>query len=282
MISKRTDDSNATEDRRLIDPRTLRRIDPDHCDRTTIEYSKLMAWLGEDIITRGQRYDVLVFEEDPNPGPGDSGLRILDGQTRVDAMIYRGRDVRIKVLKGLTPGQKLTETALANIRREVDWQEKVAYWQEMIVANGWTQAQLAKVVGESTATVCKRLSLHDKATSQELALLMEKDKTKRLPFRALDILVRQFALPEDRRPWIEKLMAGMTVDVLEAELGTLRGKKKPKIRSVRAQYHGGSVMLPGEWNWDAVLAFSARLTEAAKKGAKSEMPTSMLGQLLSK
>ena len=165
----------------------------------------------------------------------------------VDAMIYRGRDVRIKVLKGLTPGQKLTETALANIRREVDWQEKVAYWQEMIVANGWTQAQLAKVVGESTATVCKRLSLHDKATSQELALLMEKDKTKRLPFRALDILVRQFALPEDRRPWIEKLMAGMTVDVLEAELGTLRGKKKPKIRSVRAQYHGGSVMLPGEW-----------------------------------
>jgi hypothetical protein len=116
MDSKGFDD-DAREDRRYLDPRTLRRIDPDHCDRTTDEYAKLTNWLGNDMIARGQRNDLLVFEEVPNPGPGDSGLRILDGQTRADAMIYRGQFIWVKVLKGLTPGQKLTETALANIRR---------------------------------------------------------------------------------------------------------------------------------------------------------------------
>ena len=271
----------AIEDRRKLDPKTLRPLQPDYCDRTTPEYQKLKTWLGDDIIARGQRQDILTFEEDLNPPPGDSGLRILDGQTRTDALIYRGRDAWVKVLTGLTPGEKVNESALANIRREVDWLEKVAYWQEMIVANGWNQAQLAKVVGESTATVSKRLSLHEKATPEELMKLMDKDKAKRLPFRALDALVRHFALPEDRKPWIVKMTAGMTVDVLDAELAKLRTNKKPKEKPVKAQCMGGSVALPGSWTWDSISAFAGRLAEAAKKGAKGELPTSMLTKLMS-
>ena len=47
----------AAEDRRQVDPKTLRPLSPDYCDRTTAEYLRYRNWLGDNIIavwpTRG-------------------------------------------------------------------------------------------------------------------------------------------------------------------------------------------------------------------------------------
>ena len=123
------------------------------------------------------------------------------------------------------------------------------------------------MVGESSTTVSKRLSLHQKATPEELAMLMNPDKSKRLPFRALDASSRQFALAEDRKSWIEKIMAGMPVDVLEAEPRETSHQQEAEGKVGQGSVHGwcgGAARVAGPGIRSS--AFAGRLAEAAKKG----------------
>ena len=268
------------EARQKVNPRTLRRINPDHRKRDTPEYLSYLSWLGNDMANRGQRQDVLVCA-DP-----DSINRVLDGQTRCDAAGLCGLDVWIRRIVVGSRGEEIGETYLGNsAHRDFDRVEEMAYWQELIVANNWTRSQLAKAIGKSESVISKRLSLHAKATEQELAMLVEKDEKKRLPIRAMEALVRILDNPADRKGWIEKILAGLlTCDSLEGELAKLKVRRKgKKPRMVRMKLPNGSVLIiPNDIDKERLAGDITMLDSLKKRADKDGLPYSVMPSLMSK
>jgi len=263
--------------RKQVVPRTLRRIDPDFRKRNTPEYLKYLSWLGNDMATRGQRQDVLVCT-DP-----DGKDRVLDGQSRCDAASLYGLDIWIRRIVSASRGEQIGETLLGNTaHRDFNPVEEIAYWQELMVANEWTRSQLATAVGRSESIISKRLSLGSKATEEELAMLVEKDEKKRLPIRALECLVRHFANPADRKPWIEKVLSGLhTCDSLEIEMAKVkygRSGRKPKL--VKLKLPNGSVVIIRDDIDKERLAGDISVLDSLKKRAdKDGLPYSVLPNL---
>jgi len=268
------------EARQKVNPRTLRRINPDHRKRDTPEYLTYLSWLGNDMAIRGQRQDVLVCA-DP-----DKVDRVLDGQTRCDAAGFRGLDVWIRRIAVGSLGEQISETYLGNsAHRDFDSVEEMAYWQELIVANNWTRNQLAKAIGKSESIISKRLSLRAKATEHELAMLVEKDEKKRLPIRALEALVRHFANPADRKPWIEKMLTGLlTCDSLEGEMAKLKVRNKvKKPKKVKMKLPNGSVLIFQDDIDKEKLAGDISMLDSLKKRAdKDGLPYSVMPSLIVK
>jgi hypothetical protein len=268
------------EARQKVNPRTLRRINPDYRKRDTPEYLTYLSWLGNDMADRGQRQDVLVCT-DP-----DGVDRVLDGQTRCDAAGLCGLDIWIRRIVAGSRGEQICETYLGNsAHRDFDRVEEMAYWQELIVANNWTRSQLAKAIGKSESVISKRLSLHAKATEQELAMLLEKDDKRRLPIRALEALVRHLANPDDRKLWIEKTLTGLlTCDSLECELAKLkvrRNGKKP--RKVKMKLPNGSVIIiPDDIDKERLAGDITTLDSLKKRADKDGLPYSVMPSLMVK
>jgi hypothetical protein len=268
------------ETRLKVNPRTLRRINPDHRKRDTPEYLTYLSWLGNDMANRGQRQDVLVCSDPDNVD------RVLDGQTRCDAASLCGLDVWIRRITVGSRGEQIGETYLGNTaHRDFDRVEEMAYWQELLVANNWTRSQLAKAIGKSESIISKRLSLHAKASEHELALLVEKDEKKRLPIRALESLVRHFDNAADRKPWIDKMLNGLlTCDSLEAELAKLKVRRNgKKSRMVKMKFPNGSVLyVPADIEKEK-LASDINLLDSLKKRAdKDGLPYSVMPSLMTK
>lgn len=242
-------------------------------DRRSRDYLEWFQRLKDDIAARGIRNDLLVKVEGER-------YRCIAGWTRREVAVALGLlEVPCKVVECLTAADELRETWLENqMRRDPTLSEMAQFLLAYMKETKSNQRDGALALGIDPSYASRILTINGRMNEEELALV----EKQTLQFRAAHALASVFENPVDRKPWIDKLVAGfLTVESLEGELARLKCRskgRKPKV--VKVKEGQVSAEFPASYSWENIIAFAQKLLDAAKKGVRNELPTSSLGNLL--
>lgn len=255
----------------------LRMPHPDQRDRTAPDYVEYRDQrLRPDIKQRGVQQPVLVVPET------DEFYRVIDGGTRLEAARLEGlHELPVLVLAPTTGQQDLEiATHMANeMRRDFTATERAQFYLRVMNERGWTRAELCRQLHLTRTKVSKTLIVFDELPAEVLERIGEGDG--KLPFRAAYALT-SVSDPTIRDDLVARVTSGkLTVEVLEAEIAELLGKRPRNAKPVTIKLPGGvEVKLPAKMPWTEVGALGKSLSAVAAKGQRDNRPLRALPELL--
>jgi len=213
-------------------------------------------------------------------------FRTLTGWGRVQA----GLRVGLRKAPALILHRQLNETEmlldvwseneLRSDTKEIDKYRILARLREL---NGWSNLEIAVQTHGSTAEICKTFKRCE-LLPENLVTIIGTGPGMLNPRSsyALSKLVAhggdEATVRELAQKSIDKVL---NVEALEHQVARLiRGRTPKRAKPVKAETDGARVALPGEWNWDRIQEFAGRLMNAARRGEKGQLPTSVLSSLL--
>ncbi len=264
----------------LLPPWIVREQESDFLDR-----------LGQSLLKRGWMHPIrcmpeLANDEERQLTGGREMFRTLTGWSRVRA----AQRVGLRTGPGLILHRKLTETEilldgwsendLRSDTKEIDKYRILARLREL---NGWSNLEIAVQTHGSAAEICKTFKRCE-LLPEELVALIGTGPGKLNPRSsyALSKLAAhggdEATIRELAKKSIDK---DLNVEALEHHIARLiRGRTPKRAKPVNAESDGARMALPGEWSWEKIQEFAGRLMNAARRGEKGELPTSVLSSLL--
>lgn len=227
--------------------------------RTGSDYQGMFHRLTADIAARGVQVPIIAYRESPR-------LRVIDGETRRQAALLAGVDSVPVLVYAEKPDDKaiLLGQLLANsMRLDMTPLEYAATYQQLMKANGWSQAELAKNVHASPAQVAKVLAISTKLCDQAQALVASGDLSPRAAY-ALTRLPDHQQQAELARKAVDLPMA---VESVEEAVNKLLGGKKAKAKPLKLRLDGVQ-MVASNATLENLQAFGERLVAAVKRLVK--------------
>ena len=245
--------------------------------------SESLDRLGQSLLKQGFIHPVRCQSE---PKDDKEMFRTLTGWGRVQA----GRRVGLRKAPALILHRQLNEgdllldvwceNELRSDTKEIDKYRILARLREL---NGWSNQELALQTHGSAAEICKTFKRCE-LLPEDLVLQIGTGAgmlhprssyalSKLVASGGDEALVRELA-----KKSIDKTL---TVEAIERQVVRLtKGRGRKRAKPVRADTEGARMALPGEWNWARIQEFAGRLMNAARRGEKGQLPTSVLSSLL--
>jgi hypothetical protein len=142
----------------------------------------------------------------------------------------------------------------------------------------WSQADLAKAVHSKPAEISKTLRISSSLVPELLELVGEGDG--KLPVTCAYVIAR-LEDPAQQRELANMVVSGrLKRDACENEVARRLGTKKKMAKPVKLKSEAALAMIPGDWTWDRLIEWLAKVSEAARKGSKHGLPVSSLQSLV--
>jgi ParB/RepB/Spo0J family partition protein len=254
-------------------PANLQRLPDDKRIRSGNEWQEHFERMVDSVRQVGVLQPVIAVRE-------GEAMRLLDGQTRVDAAMLAGADT-IPILLyecSLTESQLSIAKLTANAQRRGHTDiELASIYVELMALNGWNQAQLCKAISGKPSRISKVLSISKQLSPEVQAMVLDGKLSPRAAYalsRLPDVQV-QLNLAK-------KMLEGTySVEGLESHIRTLLngGKREKRPKAVKISYGGMVALIKGDVFavWES---FKAKMDDTIKKLKRDDLPPDMVGVLI--
>jgi ParB/RepB/Spo0J family partition protein len=213
-----------------------------------------------DIREYGIRVALIGYRE------GDR-RRITDGMTRYLGAMLAGASSLPMLVHPERPDDKagtFGQLQANAMRRDMEPLELAPVYVELMLLNGWSQADLARAIHVSPAQVAKVLAISKNLCPEVQAMVAAGDVVPRGAYALskLTDIPKQIELAEKIKQGLLK------VDTVEGYVTKLLGGKQRKGKSAKGILDGARFTFPGDWTWEQVSEIGRRLVDAGKRGAK--------------
>jgi hypothetical protein len=216
--------------------------------------------LGEDIAKNGQTSAVVAYQTKDMKRPS-----VFVGQHRTVGLQKLNMPIRVLLIeRELAHGQIGLFQLLDNdTAKKLTILDRFELYSELIKENNWTRTQLAEAIGKTPGQVSKVLTLGNKCSEAEIALLGQGNVRE----RSLFFLASHVKSENERKPYLADLVAGkLTCESLEQKFRDAKSRKaKKKAAPIKISLPGGTTLLLPRNIEETKFSGDISILEAANK-----------------
>ncbi len=239
--------------------------------RSGAQWQRHFEQFTEDVKERGILQPIIAV------GEGESA-RVVDGETRRQAALLAGLEsIPILVYEcELTESQLVIAQLTANAqRRDFTWDELAGIYAELMLLNGWSQAQLARNIHVSTAQVSKVLAISANLCEEVRALVAAGKVAPRAAYAMSRVE------PQQQMELADKFVKGvLCVESVESRVAQILGKGEKKQKPMKVELGGVTIIVAATNVMDAMKSAATKLLEAIKRLEKDGLGAEFLPALL--
>lgn len=204
----------------------------------------------------------------------------LDGNRRGLCQRILGRKLRACLLESAPPEKEIIRIrAATNFHRKnasaYELAADIQRWKEL--EGGATQRQAAEAFGISASQVCKLLDKLEHACLE----VREAEESKVICPDSARLIATLRSHGQQKEALKETIAHNLKRDAVERLVARMKGfTKKGKSKPVKIYVDGVTLLVPGDWTWQQIRDFVAKLKGAADRGEKMDAPLSLLPSLL--